>query len=178
MMCVSTIGAIVGLASWPVMQIIQDRANSFVSVAAVLMNGVAIGLVIWGLRMAQARASAQTESVWSRNAGVLDVARFVALVYLAVVVVSFIGQEARSFVEVPIGNATQIDMFSPTARFVSRCCSPLLALCSYSSLVLGFSAALPRSGPYRRQLAGDRLLEELARLSDRFAGHFWPRLSA
>jgi hypothetical protein len=117
MMCVSTIGAIVGLASWPVMQIIQDRANSFVSAAAVLMNGVSIGLVIWGLRMAQARASAQPESVWSRNAGVLDVARFVALVYLAVVVVSFIGQEARSFVEIPIGNATQIDMFSPTARF-------------------------------------------------------------
>ena len=30
---------------------------------------------------------------------------------------SFVGQEARSFVEIPIGNATQINMFSPTARF-------------------------------------------------------------
>lgn len=117
MMCVSTIGAIVGLASWPVMQIIQDRANSFVSAAAALINALSIGLVIWGLRAARSRASARPESLWSRNADVLDVARFVAFVYLAGVVVSFVGQQARSFVEIPVGNATQIDMFSPTARF-------------------------------------------------------------
>ena len=135
MMCVSTIGAIAGLVSWPVMQIIQDRANSLVSAAAALINALSIGLVIWGLRMAQARASARPESVWSRNAGVLDVARFVALVYLAGVVVSFIGQEARSFVEMPIGNATQIDMFSPTARFCFEVLFP--AVGAVLLLVLG-----------------------------------------
>jgi hypothetical protein len=42
MMCVSTIGAIVGLASLPAMQIIQERANSLVSAAAALINALSI----------------------------------------------------------------------------------------------------------------------------------------
>lgn len=135
MMCVSTMGAIVGLASWPVMQIIQDRANSLVSTVAALMSALSIGLVIWGLRMAQSRVLARPETVWSRNAGVLHVARFVGLVYLAGVVVSFIGQSARSFVEIPIGNATQIDMFSPMARFCFEVLFP--AVGAVLLLVLG-----------------------------------------
>ena len=117
------------------MQIIQDRANSLVSAAAALINALSIGLVIWGLRVVRSRAVARPESVWARNAGVLDVAGFVALVYLAGVVVSFIGQQARSFVAIPVGNATQIDMFSPTARFCFEVLFP--AVGAVILLVLG-----------------------------------------
>ena len=117
MMCVSTVGALLGLASSPAIQTIQERANSLVSAAAALVNALSIGLVLWGLRVGRSGAMTRPKSVWARNAGILDVAMFVALVYLARVVVSFIGQEARSFVEIPVGNATQIDTFSPTARF-------------------------------------------------------------
>jgi hypothetical protein len=117
MMCVSALGTSTGLASWPVMQIIQDRVNSLVTPAVALVNALTIGLVLLGLRAARSRAVASPTSVWGQNAALLDVATFVTLVYLAEVVVSFLGQEARSFVEIPIGNATQIDMFSPVARF-------------------------------------------------------------
>jgi hypothetical protein len=69
------------------------------------------------LRFARTRAAAGPSSVWGQNAALLDVARLLTVVYLAEVVVSFAGQELRSLVEIPIGNATQIDMFSPAARF-------------------------------------------------------------
>ena len=117
MMCVSAFGTLTGLASWPLMQIIQDRANSFVHVTVALVNALTIGLVLLGLRGARTRAAASPSSVWGQNVVLLDIARFVTLVYLAAAIVSFIGQEARSLVEIPIGNATQIDMFSPAARF-------------------------------------------------------------
>ena len=117
MMCVSALGTLTGLASWPVLQIIQDRVNFLVTPAVALVNALTIGLVLLGLRAARSRAVASPTSVWGRNATLLDVARFVTLVYLAEVVVSVVGQEARSFVEIPIGNAMQIDMFSPAARF-------------------------------------------------------------
>lgn len=117
MMSVSTVGALLGLAAWPAMQIIQERANFLVSAAAALVNAGSIGVVIWGLHVARSRAGARPASVWARNLALLNIASFVALVYLAGVIVSFVGHEARSFVEIPFGNATQVDMFSPAARF-------------------------------------------------------------
>lgn len=117
MMSVSTVGTLLGLAAWPTMQIIQERANSLVSPAAALVNALSIVIVIWGLRVVRSRAGARPASVWAQNLALLNVARFVALVYLAGVIVSLVGHEARLFVEIPIGNATQINMFSPAARF-------------------------------------------------------------
>lgn len=128
MMCVSALGTLTGLASWPVMQIIQDRVNSLVTPAVALVNALTIGLVLLGLRAARSRAVASPTSVWGQNAALLDVARFVTLVYLAEVVVSFVGQEARSLVEIPIGNATQIDMFSPVARFCFEALFPAIGV--------------------------------------------------
>jgi hypothetical protein len=141
MMCVSALGTLTGLASWPVMQIIQDRVNSLVTPAVALINALTIGLVMLMLRLARTRAAASPPSVWAQNAPLLDIARLVTFVYLAEVVVSFAGQELRSFVEIPIGNATQIDMFSPTAR-----------LC--------FEALFPAAGAVILLVVGPRLLRK------------------
>src|SRR5919109_2233253 len=53
MMCVSALGTLTGLASWPVMQIIQDRVNSLVTPAVALVNALTIGLILLGLRAAR-----------------------------------------------------------------------------------------------------------------------------
>ena len=110
------------------MQIIQNRVNFLLTPAVALVDARTIGLVFLGLRAVSARAVARPASVWGRNAVLLDVARFVTLVFLAGVVVSSIGREARSFVEFPIGNATRIDMFSPVARFCFETMFPAIGV--------------------------------------------------
>jgi hypothetical protein len=94
----------------------------------VLINALTIGSLLLGLRLARSRAAASPSSVRGQNAALLDIARFVVLVYLAQVVVSFVGQAARSFVEIRIGSATQIDMFSPAARFCFEALFPAVGV--------------------------------------------------
>lgn len=67
MMCVSALGTLTGVASWPVIQVIQDRVNSLVTRAVTLINALTIGLVMLMLRLARTRAAASPSSVWAQT---------------------------------------------------------------------------------------------------------------
>jgi hypothetical protein len=116
-MAVSSLGGVISLATWPALDVIQNRINPLLGVATAVTSALTIGLLLWSLRLARARAMADPSSIWGQNASLLDVAWFVMLVYLAEVVIWLVAREVRGFVEISMGNALQIDMFSPVARF-------------------------------------------------------------
>lgn len=138
-MCVSTLGTLTGLASWPLIQFVQDHANVMVELTVAIVNSLTIALFLWGARAARLRAIESPASIWGRNAALLDLAIIVASVYLAGTVVSYVGEQLKWFVQIPIGNATQIDMFSPAAHFC-------------------FSAVIPAIGAAILLVASPRLL--------------------
>jgi hypothetical protein len=117
-MAVSSIGGLISLAAWPAVDFIQNRINPLLGVTTALTSALTIGVLLWSLRLARARAMTHPSSIWGQNAGVLEVVRFLMFVYLAEVVIWLIAREARSWIEISVGNALHVDMFSPVARFL------------------------------------------------------------
>jgi len=112
----SIVTTLTGFAAAPVMQFVERRANSQVDLAVAMLNGLIVCVILFPLTWLARRAEKGPATGWRRNGPLFAASRVVALFYLAGIVIGWIGGELRGFIEIPVGNATQLDMFSFQGR--------------------------------------------------------------
>ncbi len=139
-MSLSVIGAPLGMAVQPAMEVIGTRANPLVMPTATLLRCITAGILLLALRWMSARGMAKPGSILGRNQAVFASARVVTLVALAEYVVELAGYEVTRFFEVPFFNVTQLNVLSPLGRIFMAVALPAIGA---AALVLLSPRVLP-----------------------------------
>ena len=127
-MSVSTVGAVLGLAVQPAMDLIGTHANPLVLPTATLLGCFNVWLVLSALRWALVRGAARPSSILAQNQPMFASARVVALVYFAELVVTLVASEIRWFFEFPFANSTQLSVLSPQGRVFMTIVLPAIGI--------------------------------------------------
>jgi hypothetical protein len=127
-MSVSAVGAPLGAAALPVMQVLETHVNWLVTPAATLLNCATVWLVLLIVRWLSTRGAGQPSSMLARNGAVFAAARVVGLVYLAGLVVGLVASEIRWFFDVPFFNTTQLSVRSVQGRVLMTVVLPFMGL--------------------------------------------------
>ncbi len=129
-MGVSVIRAPLGLVVQPAIKLVETHANPLVLPVVTLLGGLTVLLLLLALRWAIARGTEAPDSIVGRNRAVFVGARVVGWVYLAQLIVEFVGSETKAFLEIELFNVAQLDMLSPHGQLFLMTVPPLVGILS------------------------------------------------
>lgn len=110
----SIVGTLIGLAAYPTMSQVHQRANPALGAFGFLVNAITVLAVLGLISLLLRRATSEGARATSRHREILQMARIATLIFVLQLAYGFIAGEARLFVLVYVGNRTQLDLLTAT----------------------------------------------------------------